>query len=42
MSENKIAEALGLKPLDEVLDTDTPLVPVVVEPNINVPTMPLS
>lgn len=40
MSENKIAEALGLKPLDEVLDTDTPSVPVVVEHNINVPTMP--
>lgn len=40
MSEHKIAEALGLKPLDEVLVDKDESVPVVVEGSINVPVMP--
>lgn len=40
MSDTKIAEILGLKPLEEVLDTDTSSVPVVVDRDISVPVMP--
>lgn len=41
MSENKIADALGLKPLDEVLSSNNVAsVPVIIDNDINVPVMP--